>query len=59
MVRGHVEMDKVGQANDDLNYWLNKTPHERLAAVTFLVRQQLAPSQRMDRTAFSKRVRKS
>lgn len=58
MVRGEVERDKVTQANEDLTYWLSKTPQERLAAVTFLVMQRLAPSQRMDRTAFSKRIRK-
>lgn len=58
MVRGEVERDKVAQANEDLHFWLSKTPQERLAAVTFLVRQQLLPLQRMDRTAYSKRLRK-
>ena len=41
------------EANDyeqDLNYWLSKTPVERLSAVTFLARQSISKGQRMDKT---------
>lgn len=51
MVRNQEEMKTGDQASDDLKYWLNKTPAERLAAVTFLVNQILKPSQRMDKSA--------
>ena len=46
------------QANDykqDLNYWMGKTPAERLAAVTFLSRQSIKKGQRMDKTTIVKR----
>ena len=46
------------QANDykqDLNYWMGKTPAERLAAVTFLTRQSIKKGQRMDKTTIVKR----
>ncbi|WP_411273185.1 hypothetical protein [Daejeonella sp.] len=46
------------EANDharDVNYWLDKTPVERLAAVTFLVRQSLTKGQIMDKTSIIKR----
>jgi len=39
----------------DLAYWLSRTPQERLMAVTTLIKQSLAPGQRMDRTAISQR----
>ena len=42
-------------ATDDLQYWLTKTPGERIAAATFIVQQSLRKGQHMDRTAFSKR----
>ncbi|WP_439582793.1 hypothetical protein [Dyadobacter bucti] len=51
MVRNQVEMKTGDQASDDLDYWMGKTPGERLAAVTFLVNQILKPSQRMDKSA--------
>lgn len=55
MVRRQVDMKAADQAEDDLKYWLSKTPQERIAAVTFLVNQMLNPSQRMDKTVFSQR----
>ncbi|MGG7663590.1 hypothetical protein [Dyadobacter sp. BHUBP1] len=55
MVKRQVDMKAVDQADDDLKYWLSKTPQERIAAVTFLVNQMLKPSQRMDKTVFSQR----
>jgi hypothetical protein len=35
---------------NDLDYWLSKTPNERIAAITFLVMSSLKPGTRMDRT---------
>jgi len=54
MVLTRLSMKESDQAALDLQYWLSKTPQERLAAVTFLINQNLAPGQRMDRTKFSK-----
>lgn len=48
----------LNEANDykqDLNYWMGKTPAERLAAVTFLSRQSIKKGQRMDKTNIVKR----
>ena len=36
--------------DSDLDYWLSKTPQERIAAITFLVMSSLKPGTRMDRT---------
>ena len=55
MVLNRLSMKESNQAALDLQYWLSKTPQERLAAVTFLINQNLAPGQRMDKTKFSKR----
>ncbi len=43
----------------DLAYWLSCSAQERIMAVTTLIRQSLAPGQRMDRTAFNKRKMRS
>lgn len=53
MVRNQMSMKDSDQSAEDLQYWLSKTPQERLAAVTFLVNQNLSPGQRMDKTKFS------
>ncbi|MBO9614680.1 MAG: hypothetical protein J7619_18410 [Dyadobacter sp.] len=55
MVKRQFDMKTHDQANEDLEYWLTKTPQERIAAVTFLVNQQLKPGQKMDRTVFIRR----
>jgi len=55
MVKRQFDMKKHDQASEDLKYWLRKTPQERIAAVTFLVKQQLKPGQKMDRTVFTRR----
>ena len=55
MVRAQFDMKTYDQASQDLEYWLSKTPQERIAAVTFLVNQQLKPGQKMDRTVFFRR----
>lgn len=58
MVKRQVDMKTSDQAADDLEYWLSRTPQERIAAVTFLVNQMLKPAQRMDKTVFSQRKMK-
>ena len=45
-----VNMKDTDQSVDDMGYWLSKTPQERLSAVTFLIRQNMLPGQRMDKT---------
>ncbi|MET4080174.1 hypothetical protein ABIB40_000114 [Pedobacter sp. UYP30] len=54
MVANRVTMDQYDQGLGDLEYWLTKSPKERVAAVTFLVNQILKPGQRMDKTKFNK-----
>lgn len=39
----------------DLLYWLSRSPKERIEALTFIVSQYLKPGQRLDKTAVSKR----
>ncbi|TLV02549.1 hypothetical protein [Dyadobacter luticola] len=58
MVKRQIDMKTADQADDDLRYWLGKTPQERIAAVTFLVNQRLKPSERMDKTFFTQRKMK-
>lgn len=53
MVKHQYDMKMHDQPSSDLEYWLTKTPQERLAAVTFLIEQKLKPGQRMDKTVFS------
>jgi hypothetical protein len=50
-----VNLKDYDEKQNDLEYWLSKTPLERLAALTLLVRQNLKPGQRMDKTKFSQR----
>lgn len=40
---------------EDFYYWLSRPVVERLQAVTLIVSQSLAPGQRLDKTAVSKR----
>jgi hypothetical protein len=40
---------------EDLFYWLSRTPIERMEAVTFIISQYLKPGQRLDRTAVVKK----
>ncbi|MGB4776161.1 MAG: hypothetical protein WBP45_13365 [Daejeonella sp.] len=54
LVVNKFDMNEVDQSFEDMNYWLSKTPQERLAAVTFLINQNLKPGQRMDKTKFSR-----
>ncbi len=45
-----VNMKNTNQSIEDMEYWLSKTPQERLSAVTFLINQNMAPGKRMDKT---------
>ena len=58
MVKHQHDMKTHDQASRDLEYWLTKIPQERLAAVTFLIKQKLKPGQGMDKTVFSTRKSK-
>jgi hypothetical protein len=50
-----VALKDAGDYEQDLNYWMGKSPVERLAAVAFLVKQSVKKGQRMDKTDFIKR----
>lgn len=50
-----VSLKEANDYEQDLNYWMDKEPAERLAAVTFLVRQSIKEGQRMDKTRIIKR----
>ncbi len=45
------EMDE----QQDLLYWLSKSPRERIEAVTFIISQSLKSGERLDKTAVVKR----
>lgn len=51
----NVSLKEENKSDNDLNYWMDKTPTERLAALTFLVRQSIQKGQRMDKTRLVKR----
>jgi hypothetical protein len=53
-----VRKVQLREANDQLNdleYWLSKTPVERLSAVTDIIFQSMRPDQRMDKGKIVKR----
>ena len=54
-----VALKEANDYEQDVNYWLCKTPVERLSAVTFLARQSISKGQRMDKTKIIKRKMKS
>ena len=58
IVAKQINLKDPNQEESDLDYWLSKTPQERLQAVTFLIRQNMAIGQKMDRTVSSKRMMK-
>ena len=43
-----------GNSLKDLDYWLSKSPAERIAEVTRLIQKDLKPGQRMDKTKVNK-----
>ncbi|QPH40971.1 hypothetical protein [Pedobacter endophyticus] len=56
MVMNKFNMLEHDEAYENLNYWLTKSPQERISAVTFLINQTLKPGQRMDKTKFKKAI---
>lgn len=48
-------MKEIDQYSEDLDYWLTRSPEERLAAVSFLVAQSVKPGERMDKNFVRKR----
>lgn len=58
MVSKQISLKDTNQDSYDLEYWLSKTPQERLQTVTFLIRQNMAIGQKMDRTFCAKRLMK-
>lgn len=50
-----VALKEANDYQQDLDYWMEKTPAERLFAVTFLVRQSIKKGQAMDKTNIIKR----
>ena len=47
-------LHEIDEATNDILYWLSRPVEERLAAVTFLVSQQLNEGERMDKTIVRK-----
>ena len=58
MVSKQISLKDINQDAYDLEYWLSKTPQERLQTVTFLIRQNMPIGQKMDRTYSAKRLMK-
>lgn len=54
-----VALKEANDYTQDLNYWMTKTPAERLSALTFLVRQTIKRDQKLDKTKIIKRKLKS
>lgn len=59
MVGRQAHLKASGQAAEDLEFWLQKSPQERVAATTFLVKQSLRPGQRMDKAISVRKSRNS
>ncbi len=45
------DLKRHSSINEDLAYWLSKTPQERIAAIEFLRRQYYGSSARLQRSA--------
>lgn len=43
-------LKEIDEEQEDINYWLSKSPIERFAALTMIIRQSLKPGERMDKT---------
>jgi len=48
-------LKEIDEEQEDINYWLTKSPIERIAAVTYLIEQTMKPGQRMDKTVVVQR----
>ncbi|MGX5819230.1 hypothetical protein ACWKWU_13590 [Chitinophaga lutea] len=53
-VARRVSLKDANESARDWEYWLNQSPSERLAAVTFIISQSLGKNTRMDKTVISK-----
>jgi hypothetical protein len=53
MIRKVVKKQKLSDstAHSDLEFWLNKSPEERIAAIEYLRRQYYGNSARLQRSA--------
>ena len=54
MIKKVVKIKELNNKNaflDDLNYWLSKSPEERVAAVDFLRKQIYGSSERLQRVS--------
>ena len=58
MVSKQINLKDVNQEAYDLEYWMTKTPQERLQAVTILIRQNMIAGQKMDRSFHQQRQMK-
>lgn len=54
-----VQLNEANDYTQDLNYWMTKTPSERLSALTYLARQTMKRDQKMDKTKITKRKLRS
>ncbi|TDH18515.1 hypothetical protein EXU57_23055 [Segetibacter sp. 3557_3] len=50
-----VALKKADDTGNDLDYWLSKSPRERMAAVTSIVSQSLDEGQRLDKRRILKK----
>jgi hypothetical protein len=53
------QLHSFNEAQEDLAYWQSRSAKERMAAVTFIISQTIAPGSRLDKTMISKRELKS
>jgi hypothetical protein len=44
-----TKLKDLDQEMEDIQYWLSRPPHERMAAVTQLIAMHLQPGQRMNK----------
>jgi hypothetical protein len=58
LVGKKINLKDANQEMYDLDYWLTKTPQQRLQAVTFLIRQNMPTGQKMDKSVWVKREMK-
>ena len=45
-----AQLKAIDESYEDMLYWLSRPPQERIAEVTRLIRVDLKPGQRMDKT---------
>ena len=46
-----IRIDDISSAKDDLDYWLSKSPEDRVSAVEYLRRQYHGNTARLQRSA--------